>query len=62
MVGSGGGTICSMLSGSGLWSVFASPRGARFQTSIPSCVVRMTAIAFSWIGATTAFGRVVKIP
>jgi hypothetical protein len=33
---------------------------ARIQTSRSSSVVRITGIAFGWIGSTTAFGEVVK--
>jgi hypothetical protein len=36
--------------------------GARVQTSRSSSVVRITGMAFGWIGATTAFGDVVKNP
>jgi hypothetical protein len=38
------------------------PRRARIQTSRSSSVVRITGMAFGWIGATTAFGTVVKKP
>jgi hypothetical protein len=55
-------TICNALSGSGRCSVFASSHGARIQTSRSSSVVRITGIAFGWIGATMAFGEVVKKP
>jgi hypothetical protein len=35
---------------------------ARIHTSHSSCVVRMTGMAFGWIGSTTAFGAVVRKP
>ena len=35
---------------------------ARIQTSRSSSVVRITGIAFGWIGSTTAFGAVVRKP
>src|SRR5664279_3709927 len=38
----------------------ASVADALSQTSISSSLVRMTGMAFGWIGATTAFGSVVK--
>jgi len=37
----------------GLCSAFASSHGARIHTSRSSSVVRITGIAFEWIGATT---------
>jgi hypothetical protein len=39
---------------------FASSHGARIQTSHSSCVVRITGMAFGWIGSTIAFGDVVR--
>ena len=36
--------------------------GARIQMSRSSSVVRITGIAFGWIGSTTAFGDVVRKP
>jgi hypothetical protein len=36
--------------------------GARIQTSRSSTVVKITRIAFGWIGSTTAFGVVVRKP
>ena len=38
------------------------PQGARIQTSRSLSVVRITGIALLWIGATTAFGAVVRKP
>jgi hypothetical protein len=52
----------SASSGNGRCSPFASSHGARIQTSHSSSVVRITGIAFGWIGATTAFGEVVRKP
>jgi hypothetical protein len=40
----------------------ASSPGERIQTSRSSSVVRITGIAFRWIGSTTAFGAVVRNP
>jgi hypothetical protein len=40
----------------------ASSHGARIQTSRSSSVVRITGIAFGWIGSTMAFGAVVRKP
>jgi hypothetical protein len=40
-------------------AAFASSHGARIQTSHSSGVVRITGIAFGWIGSTIAFGAVV---
>ena len=48
------------LIGQGRCSAFASSQGARIQISSSSSVVRMTGIAFSWIGSTTAFASVVR--
>src|SRR6202000_2169488 len=55
-------TICSALSGRGRCKTFASSHGARIHTSRSSSVVRITGIAFEWIGSTTAFGDVVRKP
>jgi Rha family phage regulatory protein len=55
-------TIFRASSGSGRWSALASSHGARSQASRSSSVVRMTGIALGWIGATTAFGAVVRKP
>jgi len=55
-------TISSASSGRGRCSAFASSHGARIQTSRSSSVVRITGIAFGWIGTTMAFGDVVKKP
>jgi hypothetical protein len=46
----------------GLCSAFASSQGARIQTSCSSSVVRITGMAFGWIGSTTEFGAVVRNP
>jgi len=46
----------------GRCSAFASSQGARIQTSRSSSVVRITGIAFGWIGSTMALGDVVKNP
>jgi hypothetical protein len=35
---------------------------ARIQTSRSSSVVKITGIAFGWIGSTIAFGAVVRKP
>jgi hypothetical protein len=48
-------TILLASSGSGLCSALASSQGARIQTSRSSSVIRMTGMAFGWIGSTTAF-------
>src|SRR4051812_35418630 len=53
-------TILSASSGNGRCNAFASPHGARIQTSRSSSVVRITGIAFGWIGSTTAFGDVAR--
>src|SRR6202000_3115571 len=55
-------TILSALFGSGRCNALASSHGARSQTSRSSSVVRITGIAFGWIGSTTAFGAVVRKP
>jgi hypothetical protein len=41
---------------------FASSHGARIQTSRSSSVIRITGIALGWIGATIAFGAVLRKP
>jgi hypothetical protein len=51
-------TILSASSGNGRRSAFASSHGARIQTSRSSSVVRITGMAFGWIGSTMAFGEV----
>ena len=43
-------TILMALTGNGRCNALASSHGARIQTSHSSCVVRMTGIAFGWIG------------
>ena len=53
-------TIFSASSGSGRCNFNASPTGAVIQSAISSSVVRMTGMAFGWIGPTTASGSVVK--
>jgi hypothetical protein len=53
-------TILSASSGSGRCSALASSQGARIQMSRSSSLVRITGIAFGWIGSTTAFGDVVR--
>jgi hypothetical protein len=50
-------TILSASSSNGRCNAFASSQGARIQTSRSSPGVRITGIAFAWIGATTAFGE-----
>lgn len=44
----------------GRCNAFASSHGTRVQTSHSSCVVRITGMAFGWMGVTTAFGAVVE--
>jgi len=56
----GPGTIRSFSSDKGRCNAFASVQGARIQASISSGPVRITGIALGWIGATTAFGSVVR--
>jgi hypothetical protein len=51
-------TILSASYDNGLCKVFASFQGARIHTSHSSCVVRITGIAFGWIGSMIAFGAV----
>jgi hypothetical protein len=53
-------TILNALSDSGRCSASASFGAAVSQASTSSCVVRMTGIALGWIGATIAFGIVVR--
>ena len=53
-------TMRNASSGSGRCSASASFAGAVSQRSISARVVRMTGIALGWIGATTAFGSVVR--
>jgi hypothetical protein len=55
-------TIRNASLGNGRCNAFASSHGARIQTSHSSSVVRITGVAFGWIGSTTAFGAVVKNP
>ena len=55
-------TIFKALSGRGRCNAFASSHGARIQTSRSSSVVRITGMAFGWIGSTMAFGAVVRKP
>src|SRR5664279_3370753 len=55
-------TILSASSASGRCNAFGSSHGARIQTSRSSSVVRITGIAFGWIGSTTTFGSVVRNP
>jgi hypothetical protein len=45
-------------SGSGRCNAFASSHGAHIHTSRSSSVVRITGMAFGWIGSTMAFGEV----
>jgi hypothetical protein len=52
-------TIFRASSGNGRCSALASSQGARIHTSRSSSVVRITGIAFGWIGSTTAFGAAV---
>jgi hypothetical protein len=49
-------------SGNGRCSAFASSQGARSQTSRSSSVIKITGIAFGWIGSTMAFSAVVRKP
>jgi hypothetical protein len=55
-------TILRASSSNGRCNALASSHGARIQTSHSSSVVRITGIAFGWIGSTTAFGAVVRKP
>jgi hypothetical protein len=50
------------IANSGRIDAFASAHGARIQTYRSWSVVRITGIAFGWIGSTTAFGDVVRKP
>jgi hypothetical protein len=54
-------TILSASSGSGRCNALASSHFPRIHTSRSSSVVRITGIAFGWIGSTTAFGDVVSV-
>ena len=49
-------TIIKPSCASGLCTAFASSQGARIYTSRSSSVVRITGMAFGWIGSTIAFG------
>jgi hypothetical protein len=53
-------TIFNVSSGNGRCSAFASSRGARIQTLRSSSVVRITGIAFGWMGSTIALDDAVK--
>jgi hypothetical protein len=55
-------TILRASSGKGRCNALASSHGARIHTSYSSGVVRITGMAFGWIGSTTAFGAVVSKP
>jgi hypothetical protein len=55
-------TILIASSDNGRCNAFASSHGARIQTSRSSTVVRITGMAFGWIGSTMAFGAVVRKP
>ena len=55
-------TILIASSGNGCCNAFASSHGARIHKSRSSSVVRITGMAFEWIGSTTAFGDVVRNP
>ena len=55
-------TILRASSGNGRCRAFASSHGARIQMSHSFGVVRITGMAFGWIGSTTAFGDVVRKP
>src|SRR3954451_21744447 len=55
-------TIFSLSSGKDRCSSFASSQGARIQTSRCSSVVRITGMAFGWIGSTTLLGEGVRKP
>jgi hypothetical protein len=50
-------TIFNASSGNGRCSALASSHGARIQTSRSSLVVRITGIAFGWIGSTIEIRR-----
>jgi hypothetical protein len=52
-------TIFSASSGNGRCSAFASSHGARIQTSRSSSVVRITGMAFGWIGSHGIEGAMV---
>jgi hypothetical protein len=53
-------TIRNASPSSGLWSARASFAGAVSHCSTSSRLVRITGMALGWIGATTAFGSVVR--
>ena len=55
-------TIFRASPGNGRCNARASSHGARIHTSHSSGVVRITGMAFGWIGSTTAFGAVVRKP
>jgi hypothetical protein len=55
-------TITRSASCSGRCSALASSHDARIHTSYSSSVVRITGMAFGWIGSTIAFGAVVRTP
>ena len=55
-------TTRSASSGSGLCNSSALGASANSHKSTSAGVVRMTGIAFGWIGATTAFASVVRKP
>jgi hypothetical protein len=50
-------TILSASSRNGRCNTFASSHGARIQTSCSSAVVRITGIAFGWLGSTNCVER-----
>jgi hypothetical protein len=52
-------TILSASSDTGRCSALAFSYGARIETSRSSGVVKITGVAFGWVGSTTAFGAVV---
>jgi hypothetical protein len=55
-------TIFIASSGNGRCNALASSHGARIQTSRSSSLVRITGMAFGWIGSTTALEAVVRKP
>jgi hypothetical protein len=52
--------ILQIIGGNGRCSALASSQGARIHTSRSSSVVKITGMAFGWIGSTIAFGAVVR--
>lgn len=60
--GSGCSTTTKASSATVRCNALAFYQGALSQVSISSGVVRVTGIAFSWIGTTTALGMVVRKP